>query len=329
MGAKAMLITRTPLRVSFAGGGSDFPDFYKKFGGKVVSCAIDKYLFVIIKARWDDKIYVNYSKKEIVDEIDDLEHDLVREAMRLTGMKGGIEVTTLADIPSSGSGLGSSSALTVGLLNAFHNFRGRQVPNEQLAEQACRIELDILGRPMGVQDAWPCAMGGLRAYEFGPGLDPVKNVEIHLNPGDFAELQRSMTLFYTGITRRSETILTEQKSAIAERTNELQALTLLAEQLHNELEDVGVGMLGAVLEAGWKEKRKLASGVSNPELDQIVTRCMDAGAEGVKICGAGGGGFVLVIAQEKNMKNIRSNMGDSWELPVKICPSGSEVIFRV
>ena len=165
-----MIITQTPLRIGLLGGGTDLPDYYREHGGRVLNCAIDKYIYVIVKQRFDDDIYVNYSKKEIVSRVEDLEHELVREAMWMTGVMNGVEITTLADIPSAGgSGLGSSSAVTVGLLQALFAYRGRQVTAEELADRACAIEIDRCGKPIGKQDQYIAAYGGIRDIRFGPG----------------------------------------------------------------------------------------------------------------------------------------------------------------
>ena len=163
-----MIITQTPLRVSLFGGGTDFPEFFTQSGGAVLSLAIDKSVYVIVKERFDDKIYINYSKKEIVDRVDQIQHELVREAMRRTGVDRGIEITTLADVPSEGSGLGSSSSITVGLLNALYAYQGEPVPLERLAREACEIEITVLGKPIGVQDQYIAAFGNLRLFTFKP-----------------------------------------------------------------------------------------------------------------------------------------------------------------
>ena len=168
-----MIITQTPLRIGLLGGGTDLPGYYREHGGRVLNCAIDKYIYVIVKQRFDDDIYVNYSKKEIVSRVEDLEHELVREAMRMTGVAGGVEITTLADIPSAGSGLGSSSAVTVGLLHALSAYQGRQMTAEELAEQACAIEIERCGKPIGKQDQYIAALGGIRDIRFGPGDEVV------------------------------------------------------------------------------------------------------------------------------------------------------------
>src|ERR1700757_3788988 len=164
-----MIISQTPLRIGLLGGGTDLPGYYREHGGRVLNCALDKYVYVIVKERFDDEIYVNYSRKEIVSRVEDLEHELVREAMKMTGVISGVEITTLADIPSAGSGLGSSSAVTVGLLHALFAYQGRQVTAEELAERACTIEIDCCGKPIGKQDQYAAALGGIRDIRFGPG----------------------------------------------------------------------------------------------------------------------------------------------------------------
>src|SRR6516162_5504575 len=164
-----MIVTQTPLRIGLLGGGTDLPSYYRENGGRVLNCALDKYVYVIVKQRFDDDIYVNYSRKEIVSQVGDLEHGLVREAMLMTGVTRGVEITTLADIPSSGSGLGSSSSVTVGLLNALFAYTGRQVQAEELAERACQIEIERCGKPIGKQDQYIAALGGIRDLQFGPG----------------------------------------------------------------------------------------------------------------------------------------------------------------
>ena len=209
-----MIITQTPLRIGLLGGGTDLPSYYREHGGRVLNCALDKYIYVIVKQRFDDDIYVNYSRKEIVSRVDDLEHELVREAMRMTGVTSGVEITTLADIPSAGSGLGSSSAVTVGLLHALFAYQGRQMSAEELAERACAIEIDHCGKPIGKQDQYIAALGGIRDIRFGPG-DEVVAEELKLGAADRRALQQQIMLFYTGITRSANTILAEQNANVA------------------------------------------------------------------------------------------------------------------
>src|SRR5215207_8441722 len=186
-----MIITQTPLRIGLVGGGTDLPGYYREHGGRVLNAAIDKYVYVIVKQRFDDDIYVNYSKKEIVCRVGDLQHELVREALHMAGIRGGVEITTLADIPSAGSGLGSSSSVTVGLLHALFAYQGRQVTAEELAERACAIEIDRCRKPIGKQDQYAAAFGGICDIRFGPG-DRVVMDEIHLPPPQRRRLQAEL-----------------------------------------------------------------------------------------------------------------------------------------
>src|SRR6266487_4530692 len=208
-----MIITQTPLRIGLLGGGTDLPGYYLEHGGRVLNCALDKYVYVILTPRFDNEIYVNYSKKEIVSRVEDLEHELVREAMRMTGVTNGVEITTLADIPSAGSGLGSSSAVTVGLLHALFAYQGRQVSAKELAEGACTIEIERCGKPIGKQDQYIAAFGGIRDIRFGPG-DEVEAEDVGLSPDDRRALQQQVMLFYTGVTRSADPILAEQNDNI-------------------------------------------------------------------------------------------------------------------
>ena len=222
-----MIITQTPLRIGLVGGGTDLPDYYVEHGGRVLNCAIDKYVYVIVKQRFDDDIYVNYSEKEIVSSVEDLRHDLVREAMLMTGVKQGVEITMLADIPSSGSGLGSSSSITVGLLHALSAYQGRQMSGEELAERACTIEIELCGKRIGKQDQYIAALGGIRDLHFGPGHH-VFTDEIELSPVDRRTLQGQFMLFYTGVTRSADTILREQSANVATKLPQLHSLRDLA-----------------------------------------------------------------------------------------------------
>ena len=323
-----MIITQTPLRIGLLGGGTDLPAYYREHGGRVLNCAIDKYIYVIVKQRFDDEIYVNYSKKEIVSRVDDLEHELVREAMRMTGVAGGVEITTLADIPSAGSGLGSSSAVTVGLLHALSAYQGRQVTAEELAEQACAIEIERCGKPIGKQDQYIAALGGIRDIRFGPG-DEVVAGELMLSADTRRALQRQIMLFYTGVTRSADSILAEQNANIKAARPQLGLMRDLAGFAVDRLRDGDVEAIGAAVRESWEAKRKLASGVSNGQIDAAVRRALDAGASGVKLTGAGGGGFLLVICPMEQQRAVRQSLVDMRELPVKLDRLGSRVVLNV
>lgn len=323
-----MIITQTPLRIGLLGGGTDLPSYYLEHGGRVLNCAIDKYIYVIVKQRFDDEIYVNYSKKEIVSRVADIEHELVREAMLMTGVTGGVEITTLADIPSSGSGLGSSSAVTVGLLHALYAYTGRQVSAEELAEGACRIEIERCGKPIGKQDQYIAALGGIRDLRFGPGED-VSHEELGLSASERVALQQQMMLFYTGITRRADNILAEQNANVPATLPQLDLLRDLAGFAVKRLRSGDVDAIGPALRESWEAKRKLASGVSNSQVDGAVTRALDAGASGVKLTGAGGGGFLVVLCPMERQRAVRENLADMRELPIRLERSGSRVMLNV
>jgi D-glycero-alpha-D-manno-heptose-7-phosphate kinase len=323
-----MIITQTPLRIGLLGGGTDLPSYYLEHGGRVLNCAIDKYIYVIVKQRFDDEIYINYSKKEIVSRVADIEHELVREAMLMTGVTGGVEITTLADIPSSGSGLGSSSAVTVGLLHALYAYTGRQVSAEELAEGACRIEIERCGKPIGKQDQYIAALGGIRDLRFGPGED-VSHEELGLSASERVALQQQMMLFYTGITRRADNILAEQNANVSATLPQLDLLRDLAGFAAKRLRSGDVDAIGPALRESWEAKRQLASGVSNSQVDGAVTRALEAGASGVKLTGAGGGGFLVVLCPMERQRAVRSSLADMRELPIRLERFGSRVVLNV
>jgi len=324
-----MIISQTPLRIGLLGGGTDLPGYYREHGGRVLNCAIDKYVYVIVKQRFDDDIYVNYSKKEIVSRVDDLEHELVREAMHMAGVANGVEITTLADIPSGGgSGLGSSSAVTVGLLQALFAYQGRQVSAEELAERACTIEIERCRKPIGKQDQYIAALGGIRDIRFGPG-DEVVARELGLSAAGRRALQQQIMLFYTGVTRSADSILVEQRSNIESTRPQLDLLCDLAGFAAERLRNGDVDAIGPAMRESWEAKRKLATGVSNEEVDAAVTRALEAGASGAKLTGAGGGGFLLVICPMERQRAVRENLAGMRELPIKLDHLGSRVVLNV
>ena len=322
-----MIITQTPLRISFLGGGTDFGEYYRENEGFVVSSAIDKYIFVIVKERFDDLIYVNYSRKEIVDSVDKLEHELVREAMKMTGVKSGVEITMLADIPSEGSGLGSSSSLIVGLLNALYTYRGIQVTNEQLAREACEIEIERCGKPIGKQDQYIAAYGGISAIKFNK--DESVDVErINIDEGLRRKFGSNFLLFFTGITRKSANILTEQKENTKNKFAELDKIKKLAVDAKNCISKEYFEEIGNLLNKNWKIKKGLSSNISNPEIEEMYESAMTAGALGGKIAGAGGGGFLLLYVNRELQNNVRRALAKYKEMPFQLEQDGSKVIFN-
>ena len=323
-----MIVTQTPLRVGLVGGGTDLPAYYREHGGRVLNAAIDKYVYVIVKQRFDDDIYVNYSKKEIVSSVQDIQHELVREAMYMAGVTGGVEITTLADIPSAGSGLGSSSSVTVGLLHALFAYQGRQVSAEELAERACAIEIDRCRKPIGKQDQYAAAFGGICDIHFGPG-DRVFVDAIRIPSPLRRRLQGELLLFFTGITRNANTILGEQTANIADRLPQLAQLRDLAGEAALGLREGDIDALGVALNKSWQAKRMLATGVSSSQIDEAVEAALSAGATGAKVTGAGGGGFLLVVCPLEAQRSVRDQLMGMKELPIKLEPLGSRVIFNV
>jgi len=322
-----MIITQTPLRISFAGGGTDFKDFWAEHGGGVVSSAIDKYIHVIVKERFDDLIVLNYSKREIVQSVDEIKHDLIRESMRKTGVEKGIELTTLADIPSEGSGLGSSSSVTVGLLQALYTYKGALVTAERLASEACEIEIDILGSPIGIQDQYIAAYGGLRAFNFLKS-GKVEINKVDLSPWKHLVLSSNLLMFYLNHTRKSSSILKEQRQNIPNKVKTLCDMRDMFYDLHKQLKDNNLDVVGHTMHRGWLQKKSLASKVSNSEIDSLYQNALEGGALGGKVAGAGGGGFLLLYVPTEKQNSVRQQLGNLRELPFTLEPDGSKVIFN-
>mgnify|MGYP006413653473 CR=1 FL=1 len=323
-----MIISQTPLRISFVGGGTDLKSFYKRTPGMVISTAIDKYLFVILNERFDNKIYVNYANKEVVTEVNEIQHDLVRESLLKTGIKHGIEITMLADIPSEGSGLGSSSSLTVGLLNAMYQFVGEQVTAERLAREACDIEINVLKKPIGKQDQYIAAYGGLRKIVFNTD-DSVTVRSLPFDRDMRIRLGSNILLHFTNITRSADVILREQKKNTSNKFSFLSDLSGLVPVLERELELSNYDALGFLLKKNWDLKKQLAKGITKPEIDKMVDLASSNGATGVKIAGAGGGGFLLSYVPRNSQDEFRKSMEAYTELPFMLDPFGSRIIFNM
>lgn len=324
-----MIITRTPLRISFAGGGSDLPAFYEQEAGAVVSTAIDKYIYVTVNPKFDHKIRASYSITEIVDSVDELRHELIREAMYLLNIREGIEITSISDIPSQGTGLGSSSSYTVGLLNALYAFKGHMAGAERLAAEACHIEIDRCRKPIGKQDQYIAAYGGLEYIRFNPDgtvyTDPV------ICSGDTRKkLQSRLLMLYTGLTRSADNILAEQSKqtqSSEEKRSSLRYMVSLADQLREALGRDELDAVGEILHAGWLEKRKLAANISNDDIDDWYNRARAAGAIGGKLLGAGGGGFLLFFADPAYHRDICRALPELRRVEFSFCPQGSKVIY--
>jgi D-glycero-alpha-D-manno-heptose-7-phosphate kinase len=321
-----MIITQTPLRISFFGGGTDFEDYYRQEEGCVLSSAIDKYIFVVIKERFDEQIRVGYSKTELVNSVDEVQHELVREALRLTGIEQGLEIATMADIPSAGSGLGSSSVVTVGLLNAMHTYLGTTKEHECLARQACEIEIERLHRPIGRQDQYIAAYGGLRFIRFaGSGITVDR---VTLPDSQRRMLNQCLLLFYTNRTRQAMDILAEQKQNIQARLDVLRRMKAMAEQGRDYLMRGEFDDFGALLHEAWTQKKQLATRISDPQIDGMYEAARRAGALGGKITGAGGGGFLLLYCPRDRQPALRDALKEYRELPFHLERDGTKVIFN-
>ncbi len=330
-----MIISKTPLRISFLGGGTDFRGFFHVEDGWVLSSAIDKFIYVIIKQRFDNKIRVGYTKTEMVDQVDEVQHELVRECLRKTGIRHGIEIATMADIPSEGSGLGSSSTVTVGLLNAMYTYLNEPVSQLQLAREACEIEIDRLGKPIGIQDQYIAAYGGQRFLHFSqnPALDgncpdEVRADSLQLCPEQVRKLNEHFLLFYTNIARKAESVLGEQVQNMDQRLDVLRAMKGLAVEARSALEAHEFDDFGRLLDQSWQLKKQLASRISNSTIDDLYRAAQKAGAIGGKITGAGGGGFLLLYCPPQRQDEVRAALSSLQELPFRLEGGGSRIIFN-
>lgn len=320
-----MIISQTPYRVSFAGGGTDLPAFYRREYGAVLSTTIDQHMYVTIHRRFEPNIRLSYSKTEIAQNLDDIQHALAREAMRLVEVDDPIEITTIGDVPA-GTGMGSSSSLTLGLLNALHAYRGRVVSHQRLAELACRIEIDVLKNPIGKQDQYAAAYGGLNYIRFN--ADDTVDVEpLPCRPETYEELERRTLLLYTGQTRDANEILVKQSGKTGDRMVVLRQMRDLADAMRHALLAENLDEFESMLHTGWELKRSLGFGISSQQIDEWYEAARRAGAVGGKLLGAGGGGFLLLMAPPWRHRGIREALGRPRELPFKIARHGSRNIF--
>jgi D-glycero-alpha-D-manno-heptose-7-phosphate kinase len=321
-----VIITRTPLRISFAGGGTDLASFYREYGGgAVVSAAIDKYIHVIVNTKFDRSIRVAYSRTENVDRLGELQHGLFREAMRATGVHDQIEIHTIADIPGEGTGLGSSSTLTVGLLNALYAYRGTLKNPGELAADAAQIEIETLGGTLGKQDQYIAAFGGVQHFEFRAD-DSVRANPIPFSPKERDVLSEHLSLFYTGVTRKAEGILKDQDARTTQNKDTLIRMRAQAEEARRVLLARDWEGLGRLMDEGWALKRSLSAGISTPEIDGWFTAAKGAGAYGGKITGAGGGGFLVVVHPPERSRQIASALSTLQRIPVRITLEGSQIL---
>ncbi len=326
----SLVISRTPLRISFAGGGTDLAAYYEHDHGAVLSTAINKYIWVTVKRHseiFDEPIRLNYSTTEQVNTVSELRNDIARESLRFLEIEPPIYISTVGDLPAS-TGLGGSSSFAVGLLNALHAFRGERVSAGQLAEEACHIEIDVLGQPIGKQDQYAAAFGGLNLFNFRPGgavtVEPQRVPERVM-----ATVFDDVMLFWTGHQRDTASVLTEQRANTDRRLDDLDAMREQSYELAALLQrgDRSPSDIGGLLDRGWHLKRGLASGVTNSQIDDWYGRARESGAFGGKLCGAGGGGFLMFLVEPSRQDAVRAALGDLKEVSVRHEVHGSQILL--
>ncbi|MCH3909417.1 MAG: GHMP kinase [Bacilli bacterium] len=324
-----MIISRAPFRVSFCGGGSDIPSFYEKYGGCVLSTSIRKYCYLAINKSFNkDSITLKYSKTEIVTDPNKIEHRIFKQVLKDFNIKG-IEITSMADIPS-GTGLGSSSSFTVALLKLLYTWTEKSVSTYKVAKEACDVEINQLGNPIGKQDQFAAAFGGLRYYEFCP--DGFVKVEpIIMKHESYQKLQDNLMMFYTGDVRDANNILAKETKNLASDTDKIESTKKLCEMtrvLKGELENNNVDALGEILDTSWQIKKSLAQGISNPIIDKSYENGIKAGATGGKLLGAGGGGFLLFyVPTEAKREAVRKSLSYLTEMKFELDQAGCSIIF--
>ena len=322
-----MIITRAPFRVSFCGGGSDLPGFYEKYGGCVLSTTIKKYMYLTVHNYFEkNQIVLKYSKTEVVSEFDKIEHKIFKQCLREFNIKG-VEISSMADIPA-GTGLGSSSTFTVALLHLLHTYRGDYVSKYKLAKDACTVEIDKLGEPIGKQDQFAAAFGGLKFYEFMP--NGFVNVEpIIMAPESYIKLEKNLCMFYLGGTHSASEILKEQSQNIktVDKAKVQMQMCDITRQLKDELQNNNVDAMGELLHKNWILKKSLASGITNPAIDNIYDRAINAGATGGKLLGAGGAGFMLFYVPEDKQQSVRTALCDLREMDFEMDNSGATIVM--
>jgi len=315
--------------MNLVGGGTDLPVFYRKYGGAVVSTAINQFVYITVNKKFDQRIRVSYSKTEEARSVERIKHPLVREAMKLLGLKGGVEITSIADIPARGSGLGSSSTFTVGLLHALHAYAERYASAEQLAREACEIEIQRCGEPIGKQDQYAAAFGGFNFIEFNPD-DSVSVEPILCKRETLQRLQQNLLVFYTGIVRSASAILKDQQEIVlAEKSKQkmLCRMVELARELKAELQRNNLDAFGEIIHANWELKRSLTDQISTSQIDSWYQTARQRGAIGGKLLGAGSGGFMMFYAPPERHEAIMDGLKDLRRIDIRFEPQGSKIIF--
>ena len=323
-----MIISRTPLRMSFVGGGSDLPSYYRRNGGAVLSTSIDKYMYVSVNKKFDDNIRLSYSITENESDIWKIKHPIVRNTLNFLDIQGGVEITSISDIPSQGSGLGSSSSYTVALLHALYTYKGESVSKEELGRLSSHIEIDLCGDRIGKQDQYAAAFGGLNLIEFN------EDDSVTVNPVvcDFKTIQKveeSIIVFYTGRTRSASTLLHKQSDNMEklDKRELMSSMVSLAYEMKDLLERDDISSLGELLDVNWKLKRQMAEGISDSQIDDWYKKGMKAGAQGGKLLGAGNGGFIMFIAPKEKHPSIVKALYCLKKVDFSFDSGGSRIVF--
>ena len=321
-----MIITRAPFRVSFCGGGSDLPSFYEQYGGCVLSTTIRKYMYLTIHNYfYKEQIRLKYSQTETVKDYDEIEHKYFKQCLKDFGIMG-VEISSMADIPS-GTGLGSSSSFTVALLHLLHTYKGEYVSKYKLAKDACEVEINKLGEPIGKQDQFAAAFGGLNFYEFKP--NGFVNVEpIIMKPESYKELEDNILMFYLGGVHSASEILKEQSKNVksVDKAKVQKQMCDLTRTLKEELQKNNVDAMGELLHKNWMLKKSLASGISNPLIDETYEKAMNAGALGGKLLGAGGAGFMIFYVKNDKQIAVREALSHLREMHFEMDNSGASIV---
>ena len=333
-----MIITKTPLRITFTGGGSDMPSFFEKHDGHCINATIDKYVYVLVKKRSDNKIYLKYSENELVDTntIFEIQHDFIRETLIYLGVDYGLEIINWADIPTKGSGLGSSGSFLVGLLNAIHTLEGNHVSKEKLAQQASHIEMVLCGKPIGYQDQYAAAYGGLNELKFtADNGHNIKVVPLIKNQDDLNSISQDLLLFYTGITRESSSVLSDQNKNLMNKEDTINAMKKnvdLSKWLAEHLRNKEYQYIGHALRMNWDLKLKFSNKVANEDIIKMYDKGREGGASGGKIIGAGGGGFMMFYVErtkQQSTEGMVSELGNYKIMNFNIDHYGSRVLLNV
>jgi len=323
-----VIISRTPLRMSFVGGGSDLPSYYKRNGGAVLSTAIAKYMYVTVNKKFDDKIRLSYSITENVESLDHLKHPIAKNTLEMMGIRGGVEITSISDIPSQGSGLGSSSSYTVALLHALHKYKGIEISKEELGRLSSHIEINLCGENIGKQDQYAAAFGGLNFIEFNE--DDSVNVEpVIIKANTLQKIEESIIVFYTGRSRNASSILNYQSEIIVQpKKSELMSrMVSLAYDMKEMLENDSLDSFGELLDKNWKLKRQISSDISDIQIDDLYKKGLNAGAQGGKLLGAGKGGFIMFFAPKEKHTDIIKAMADLKKMDFSFDMSGSKIVY--